>query len=215
MDGSVGRAELPALPRSSATMLAPLLFATTVTTAAPGAPSAAEPAKEAAPQDDWAERPLIRRPMPAPTFLLPGAYYSSWTPLGDRAPATGGGVELSLARWLPRSLFVLGAFGDVEYVGHARSALGVEVGYDVVGLELAVARDFAKGDAFDAQWSLQIGTYVSVGPLFIAPRWLLPLHRAGEASPGYGALLTVGFKIPVVLSEGGPATPPPGRAPSP
>jgi len=69
-------------------------------------------------------------------------------------------------------------------------------------LELALARDFAKAEAFDAQWSLQLATYVSVGPLYLAPRWLVPLRREGALSPGYGALLTVGFKLPIVLSEG-------------
>jgi hypothetical protein len=196
-------------------MLAPLLLATTVSAGAPGvsaalpasaasaatAPSATAPATTAE-HDDWADRPLIRRPMPAPAFLLPGASYTSWTPIGDREGKAGGGLELSLVKWLPRSSFVFGALGQVEYVGRARAAVGVEVGFDVVGLELAVARDFAKADAFDAQWSLQLATYVSVGAIYLAPRWLIPLHREGALSPGYGALLSIGFKLPIVLSEG-------------
>lgn len=220
-------------------MFALLLLASTISTGAAGAPSApvasgeattAAPAQTAPPaaapdtkpgeHDDWADRPLIRRPMPAPTFLLPGASYTSWSPLGDRTGKAGGGLELSLVRWLQRSSFVFGALGQVEYVGRLRAAVGVELGYDVVGLELAVARDFAKADAFDAQWSLQLTTYVSVGALYIAPRWLIPLHRDGGLSPGYGALLSIGFKLPIVLSEGRsaggkPAPPPPPAPPAP
>jgi hypothetical protein len=210
-------------------MLALLILATTVTagaadptgTAAPGAPTTAAPAAsvsarsapDAAPAaapaserraepDEWADRPLIRRPMPAPAFLLPGASYASWTPIGDRERKSGGGLELSLVKWLPRSSFVFGAVGQLEYVGRTRAAVGVEVGYDVVGLEVALARDFAKADAFDAQWSLQLATYVSVGALYLAPRWIIPLHRDGGLSPGYGALLSIGFKLPIVLTEG-------------
>ncbi len=170
-----------------------------VTPVAPAAPNSGGARAE---QDEWADRPLIRRPMPAPAFLLPGAAYTSWSPIGDREARTGGGLELSAVKWLPRSSFLVGAALQVEYVGRARAALGVEVGYDVVGLELALARDFAKADAFDAQWSLQLATYVSVGALYLAPRWLIPLQRSGGLSPGYGALLTIGFKLPIVLSDG-------------
>lgn len=187
-------------PADAAGTAAPATSASSAT-AAPNAPNApaAMPRDEA---DEWADRPLIRRPMPAPSFLLPGGSYTSWTPIGDRAAKSGGGLELSLVKWLPRSSFVFGAVGQVEYVGRLRAAVGVEVGYDVVGLELSLARDFAKADAFDAQWSLQLATYVSVGAIYLAPRWLVPLHREGALSPGYGALLSIGFKLPIVLSDG-------------
>jgi hypothetical protein len=169
---------------------------------APAPAAAAEPAAAPEPHDDWADRPLIRRPMPAPAFFLPGLHYASWTPIRDTGSAHGGGLELSIAKWLPRSSFVLGVFGQLERVGRTRAALGFEVGYDVVGLELGVARDFAHGSDSDAQWSLQLATYVSVGALYLSPRWLIPLARGGDRAPGYGAILAVGFKLPIVIAEG-------------
>jgi hypothetical protein len=190
-------------------MLAPLLLAPLVLGSAPAAPaSTAAPkttpaeANAKGDDDDWADRPFIRHPMPAPTFLLPGFQYVSWSPLSGGDAHVGAGFELSITKWLPRSSFVLGALAQVEHVGRARAALGFEVGYDVVGLEIALARDFAKEGAFDAQWSAQLATYVSVGALYVSPRWLLPIARSGDRSPGFGAMLAVGLKLPVVLDEG-------------
>jgi hypothetical protein len=133
------------------------------------------------------------------TFLLPGAYYAGWVPTRGDDGGRGGGIEVSLAHHFDPQAWSIGAFVQGERLGRTRAALGVEAGYELVGLELSLARDFGN-DASTAQWAAQIGPYVSFGFVNLVARWVLAIDRRHvTGTAGDGAMLTVGFKLPIPL----------------
>jgi hypothetical protein len=133
------------------------------------------------------------------TFVLPGVTFVGWQPLHaeepTRVPKSGFGGELSIAHWIGSGTY-LGGVGRVERLDRTRVALGVEAGYQLVGLELAVAREFAAKDGPSAQWSLEVAPYASVGVVYVSPRWIVALDRK-DGSPGSGAAFVVGLKVPL------------------
>jgi len=149
-------------------------------------------------------RATADEPIERLTFLMPGVTYNAWQPVrseGVRAPSSGVGLELSLARWITGGVYI-GGVAQVEKLDRYRGALGLEGGYQMIGLEVSVARDFAKDD-LAAQWSLQFAPYASVGMLYIAPRWILALdRRSRKDTPGDGAMLVIGLKLPIKLGGG-------------
>jgi hypothetical protein len=146
-------------------------------------------------------RATADEPIERLTFLLPGVTYVAWQPVkneGPRAPASGIGFELSLARWITGGVYA-GGVVQAERLDRNRVALGFEGGYQMIGFELSVARDFAK-DELASQWSLQVAPYASVGMLYIAPRWILALdRRSRKDTPGDGAMLVIGLKLPIKI----------------
>ena len=146
-------------------------------------------------------RATADEPMERLTFLMPGVSYLAWQPVkneGVRSASSGVGLELSLARWISGGVY-LGGVAQAERLDRNRVVLGIEGGYQMVGLELSVARDFAKDD-LAAQWSLQVAPYASVGMLYIAPRWIIALdRRSRKDTPGDGAMLVIGLKIPIKI----------------
>lgn len=144
-------------------------------------------------------RATADEPMERLTFLLPGVTYVGWQPVrndGVREASSGAGVELSLARWITGGVYV-GGVAHAEKLDRYRTAVGIEGGYQMVGLEASIARDFAT-DALASQWSLQIAPYASIGMLYVAPRWIIALdRRSRKDTPGDGAMLVIGLKIPI------------------
>lgn len=144
-------------------------------------------------------RATADEPLEHLTFLLPGFTYVGWQPLvvegKPYSPSNGFGFELSLARWISGGTY-LGAVAQYERLDRNRVALGIEGGYQLVGLELSVARDFAD----TTQWALQIGPYASVGMLYVSPRYVVALNRRNRLdAPGDGAMLVVGLKLPLKI----------------
>jgi hypothetical protein len=141
-------------------------------------------------------------PLDHRTFLLPGISFMGWQPLHVdepvRVPKSGFGAELSLARWIGPATY-LGAVVRGERLDRTRAALGLEVGWQLVGLELAIARDFAAKDGPSAQWSLEVAPYASLGVVYVSPRFVVALDRK-EGSPGSGAAFVVGLKVPIEVS---------------
>lgn len=145
-----------------------------------------------------AEEPLERL-----TFLAPGLTFVGWQPVRtdseQRLPSSGAGVEVSLVRWITGGSYV-GVAGHFERLDRFRASVGLEVGYQLLGLELGIGRDFAKADGPRAQWSAEIGPYASIGMLYLMPRWILALdHRKSTDTPGDGVMLVVGLKLPIKL----------------
>lgn len=164
---------------------------------APGAPTGPEPG--------LFSRATYERSLAGRTYLLPGVAWASWAPLrtdvadGSRA---GAGFELSIAHWVTGHAYV-GATTQIEHVGRPRVAVGAQAGYELVGLEVSVARELASSPA-TGQWSLQLAPFVSFGILWVSPRWILALDRRGQSDhPGDGLMFVVGVKLPFVL--GGPS----------
>jgi hypothetical protein len=146
-------------------------------------------------------RATADEPLEHLTFLLPGVTYLAWQPLivPDKPyrPSNGFGLELSLARWISGGTY-LGAVGHFEHLDRNRVGFGIEGGYQLIGLEVGVARDFAAKDDRAAQWSLQIGPYASVGMLYVSPRYVVALHKQNKLeSPGDGGMLVIGLKLPI------------------
>ncbi len=134
------------------------------------------------------------------TFLLPGVSYLGWHPIGgDRAETSGGGLEISLVRWIATD-FYLGLVTQGEKLDRFRAGFGFEGGYQYVGLETSVVRELADRDGHGGQWSLQIAPYASLGMAYVAARWVVALDRKAD-SPGSGAMLVIGLKIPIVLGK--------------
>ena len=146
-------------------------------------------------------RATADEPMERLTFLLPGATYLAWQPVrneGVREASSGGGLELSLARWVSGGVYV-GGVAHGERLDRYRAALGIEGGYQMIGFEASIAREFAT-DSLASQWSLQVAPYASIGMLYIAPRWILSLdRRSRKDTPGDGAMLVIGLKIPIKI----------------
>lgn len=144
-------------------------------------------------------RATADEPIEKLTFLLPGVTYLGWQPVrneGVREAASGAGVELSLVRWITGGVY-LGGVAHGEKLDRYRAAVGIEGGYQMVGVEASIARDFAS-DAYASQWALQIAPYASVGMLYVAPRWIIALdRRSRKDTPGDGAMLVIGLKIPL------------------
>jgi len=145
-----------------------------------------------------AEEPLERL-----TFLVPGLTFVGWQPVHVddpvRVPASGVGLELSLVRWITGGTYV-GAAVHAEKLDRFRTSVGLEVGYQLLGLEVGVAREFAAKDGPQAQWSLEVGPYASIGMVYVMPRWVIALdHRSARDTPGDGAMLVVGLKLPLKL----------------
>lgn len=144
-------------------------------------------------------RATADEPMERLTFLLPGITYLAFQPVrandeGRRA-ATGVGLELSVARWITGGAY-LGGVTHLERLDRTRVAVGIEGGYQMIGLELSLARDLGPAP----QWSAQIGPYASVGMLYISPRYILALDRRGARDTmGDGAMLVVGLKLPIKI----------------
>lgn len=137
------------------------------------------------------------------SFLLPGANYLGWVPLRkDRGIGSAGyGFELSFAHHLDDPSFVVGALGQVERLDRWRLGAGVEAGYELIGVELSCVRELAERDSTRAQWSMQIAPYVSFGFVNIAARWVIALsQRSAVDAPGDGAMIVVGFKVPIRLT---------------
>ncbi len=176
-------------------MLTAALFLAQV--AAPAAPNVpplpetpAETSAEAAQRDE--RRGLLQHT----TFILPGAQLVTWVPSREsHERATGGGFEVSVAHHYGNGDPVLGALALVERLDRTRIGGGLEFGFDLVGLELCVIRELASSKG-GAQWSLQAAPYVSFGFITLSARWLVPITTS-EGSPGSGAMLTAGFKVPV------------------
>ena len=136
------------------------------------------------------------------SFLLPGAQYLAWVPLRkDREGSTGGGIEVSFARHLRDGAAVLGVVGQAEKLDRFRVGAGLEAGYELVGLEVSGVRELANGD-HSAQWSLQLAPYVSFGFVTLSARWIVALSGRGKPdAPGDGALVVIGFKVPIRLDR--------------
>lgn len=165
--------------------------------------TAVTPAQPAEPPGIFA-RATSDEPLEHTTFVSPGVSYLAWQPIRVEEPArkaqSGGGLELSVARWLTSGTYV-GAVTQFERLDRFRAAIGLEVGYQLVGLEVGIAREFAEKDGPAAQWSLQVAPYASLGMVFVSPRWIVALDRRGARdTPGDGAILVVGLKIPVKVS---------------
>jgi hypothetical protein len=148
-------------------------------------------------------RATADEPIERLTFLLPGLTYLAWQPVRvddrHRTASAGGGFELSIARWITGGMYV-GAVGHVERLDRWRSALGVEAGYQLIGLELSVARDFVERDGPRAQFALQVAPYASVGMIYVSPRWVIALdRRSARDTPGDGAMLVIGLKLPIKI----------------
>ena len=149
-------------------------------------------------------RATADEPLERLTFLLPGVTYLAWQPLAvpnkTYAPSNGFGVELSIARWISGGTY-LGGVGHFEHLDRNRVAVGIEGGYQLIGLELSLARDFTAKDGPAAQWSLQIGPYASLGMVYVSPRYVVALKsRNAIDTPGDGAMLVVGLKLPIKIS---------------
>lgn len=179
----------------------PLLVALAAAPVAPASPS--EPGLFA--------RATHERSLAGRTFFLPGVAWVSWAPIrgavADLSRA-GLGFELSVAHWLDGHGYV-GATGQVEHVGRPRVAIGVQAGYELVGLEVSAARELpVSGEG--GQWSLQLAPFVSFGILWVSPRWILALDRRGASNhPGDGLMFVVGVKLPLSSGPGAAATQPP------
>lgn len=146
-------------------------------------------------------RATAQEPLERLTFLVPGVTFVGWQPLRTddavRASSSGVGVELSVVRWITGGAY-LGASAHAERLDRVRTSLGLEVGYQLVGLEVGVAREFVGKDGPRAQWSLEVGPYASIGLLYVMPRWIVALDRRGRTdTPGDGAMLVVGLKLPL------------------
>ncbi|MGZ3421314.1 MAG: hypothetical protein ACXWUG_23530 [Polyangiales bacterium] len=141
-------------------------------------------------------------PLDRQTFLVPGVTFIGWQPLEVeepvRVPKSGFGAEVSVVHWIGSGTY-LGGVVRAERLDRTRAALGFEFGYQLIGLELAIARDFAAKDGPSAQWSLEVAPYASLGVLYLSPRWIVALdHKDG--SPGSGAAFVVGLKIPLRIA---------------
>jgi hypothetical protein len=124
--------------------------------------------------------------------------FVGWQPFHPddvRVAKSGVGGELSLVHWIGPSTY-LGGVGRVERIDRTRAALGLEIGWQFLGLELAIARDFSAKDGPSAQWSAEIAPYLSFGVIFIAPRLSVALDKRPD-SPGSGAAVVVGLKLPI------------------
>lgn len=144
-------------------------------------------------------RATADEPLERLTFLLPGVTYVGWQPIvvegKTYTPSSGFGAELSLARWISGGTYV-GGVAHFERLDRNRVAAGIEGGYQLIGLELSLARDFAS----TPQWAMQIGPYASVGMLYVSPRYVIALNkRSALDAPGDGAMLVVGLKLPLKI----------------
>ncbi len=133
------------------------------------------------------------------TFLLPGMSWVTWAPLkrevADLSRA-GLGLEVSVARWLTNDFYV-GGLAQFEHVGRSRVGLGLQAGYELVGVEISAAREL-PADGNGGQWSLQVAPFVSFGILWISPRWVVALDKRGvPGQPGDGVMFVVGVKLPL------------------
>lgn len=148
-------------------------------------------------------RATSQEPLERLTFLVPGLTFAGWQPVrmddAVRLPSSGLGLELSVVRWITGGMYV-GASAHAERLDRIRTSLGLEVGYQLIGLEVGVGRDFASKDGPRAQWSLEVGPYASIGLLYVMPRWVIALDRRGQRNtPGDGAMIVVGLKLPLKL----------------
>ncbi len=166
----------------------------------PSAPSA--PTAKADPPSLFA-RATADEPIERMTFFSPGVTYLAWQPVRVEEPArgarTGAGLEVSFARWISGGTY-LGAVTHFERLDRFRAAVGIEGGYQLVGVELGLAREFPERDGPAGQWSLQLAPYASIGMLYLAPRWIVALdRRARKDTPGDGAMFVVGLKFPIKI----------------
>lgn len=192
----------PAAPAATpAPASAPASSPASAPASAPASSPASTPASTPAgpgPEPGLFSRATYERSLAGRTYVLPGVAWASWAPLrrdvadGSRA---GVGFELSVAHWVTGHAYV-GATTQVEYVGRPRVAVGGQVGYELVGLEVSVARELPGSGAI-GQWSLQLAPFVSFGILWVSPRWIVALDRRGAADhPGDGLMFVVGVKLP-------------------
>lgn len=144
-------------------------------------------------------RATDEHPLDGLTYLLPGVSFVGWQPFHTQDPVrvakSGFGGELSLVHWIGPSTY-LGGVGRVERIDRTRAALGLEIGWQFVGLELAIARDFAAKNGPSAQWSTEVAPYVSFGVIYISPRFTIAIDKKAD-SPGNGAAVVVGLKVPL------------------
>lgn len=170
----------------------------TAPTSLPGSPPAPTPTLEVGAVAEERRTALLANA----SFLLPGAQYVAWVPLRkDREGSTGGGVEISYAHHLANAAAVMGVLGQAEKLDRWRVGGGVEAGYELVGLEVSGVRELGNG-GHAAQWSLQLAPYVSFGFVTLSARWIIALSSRGNPdAPGDGALVVVGFKVPIRLDR--------------
>jgi hypothetical protein len=138
-------------------------------------------------------------PLDRLTYLLPGVSFVGWQPFRTDDPVrvakSGFGGELSLVHWVAPSVYLGGAF-RVERIDRTRAALGFEIGWQFVGLELAIARDFAAKNGPSAQWSAELAPYLSFGVIYMSPRFTIAIDKKPD-SPGNGAAIVIGLKLPI------------------
>ncbi|MBI2393919.1 MAG: hypothetical protein HYV09_30385 [Deltaproteobacteria bacterium] len=176
------------------------MLATIALAAATSVPAA--PPVEPEPPGIFA-RATADEPLERLTFLVPGVTFHGWQPVRPvhphRQPASGAGLEVSLARWISGGTYV-GAVVHGEKLDRFRGGIGVEAGYQLVGIELGLARELPVRDGPRGQWSLEVGPYASIGMLYVMPRWVFALDRRGARdTPGDGVMLVVGLKLPIKI----------------
>lgn len=148
-------------------------------------------------------RATADEPLERLTFLVPGVTFHGFQPVRPdaphRTPASGAGLELSLARWISGGTYV-GAVVHGEKLDRFRGGVGVEAGYQLVGIELGVARELPVRDGLRGQWSLEVGPYASIGMLYVMPRAIFAIDRRGARdTPGDGLMFVVGLKLPIKI----------------
>lgn len=144
--------------------------------------------------------------------VSPGYVYS------DARTATAHGFELS-AHWLRKDSPVgLGAFGQVQRYSDrsVRFAGGAQATFSILGLELGYAHrgegeapaprpDLAYGlpaahTTIGSTSGVHVAPFVSLGFVYFAYRWTLPLARGPSPAHGAESAFTVGVKIPIPTS---------------
>jgi hypothetical protein len=122
---------------------------------------------------------------------------------GDRPARPGFGVESTFVHYLDRPReFGVGGFTQAQIVGtdHARFALGPQLNYVLLGLELGgYIETSSPGHA--ATWGAHLGPFLSLGVVSAAFRVGLPLGTIGAGGRDYGlelgAVAVLKFPYPV------------------
>lgn len=142
-------------------------------------------------------------------FVSPGYVYGH---VEGGSPATAHGFELSVHYLHPETGLGVGAFGQLQrYDGdHNRFAGGAQVTFAIVGLEIGYAhRDAGAGSAVGAglggeatthrsQTSgVHLAPFVSLGFVYLAYRWTIPVAEGAPPTHGGEHAITVGIKIPL------------------
>jgi hypothetical protein len=119
--------------------------------------------------------------------------------------ATGHGAELSLSIWPPGGFTSYGGFVQAQRYfsfngNHSRYAIGGQVSWTMLGVELGVAHRGAD-DLRIGTTMAQIGPYLSLAWMTICSRISIPLHGGSDAKPAHGAEVSfvMGFKLPLHL----------------